>query len=381
MSRFRSFAAAAAFLLLVPGAARAQQWSFDVQPGERLVVEIETGGEVEIRGGAAGKVSIVAEVGGRDRDDVVIEAERDARGVRVTGKPARRMRNFSADVDLTIEVPAKFDLELDSMGGGFRIEDVEGELTGETMGGAIVLRRVRGDVELSTMGGSIEATDVDAAGKVSTMGGDVVFKNVRGGLRGSTMGGTVKIDGGDGSAWKAGQGEARSARPGEVVKISSMGGDIAVADAPNGADVSTMGGKVRVERAAGFVKASTMGGDVEIREVDGEVRASTMGGDVTVRVVGQGGDVEIESMSGDLELTLPAGFAGDFDVELTFTRNSRQDYEIRSDFPLSQRRDEEWRRDGRNAYKSIFGEGTSGDGRHKVVLRTVNGDIVIRKGG
>jgi len=106
-----------------------------------------------------------------------------------------------------------------------------------------------------------------------------------------------------------------------------------------------------------------------------------MGGDVSVRVVGRGGDVEIESMSGDLELVLPAGFSGDFDVELVFTRNSRQDYEIRSDFPLAQRRDAEWRRDGRNAQKSIYGEGKSGDGRHKVVLRTVNGDVVIRKDG
>jgi DUF4097 and DUF4098 domain-containing protein YvlB len=249
------------------------------------------------------------------------------------------------------------------------------------MGGEVVLRRIRGSVQLSTMGGEIEVVDADASGKVSTMGGNVLLKNVRGGLHGSTMGGQVRIEGGDAGSFRS-EGPAGHPRPqsGDVVRITSMGGAIQVDRAPNGAEVQTMGGNVRVESVAKFVSASTMGGDVVIREADGDVRASTMGGDVTVRVIGAGGDVDLETMSGTVELELPAGFSGAFDVELEFTKNSRRSYEIRSDFPLAQRRDAEWRYGEGTPRKSIYGEGTAGGGEHRVKIRAINGDVVIRKG-
>ncbi|MCM2270467.1 MAG: hypothetical protein NDJ75_10220, partial [Thermoanaerobaculia bacterium] len=103
MKRFGTLAAAAALLLAATsGAARAEQWTFDVQPGERLTVDIETGGDIEIRGVAGAKVSISAAIGGRDRDEVVVAAERVTPGVRVTSKMQRRMRNYDADVDFVI---------------------------------------------------------------------------------------------------------------------------------------------------------------------------------------------------------------------------------------------------------------------------------------
>ncbi|MEK6372687.1 MAG: hypothetical protein AABO58_08320 [Acidobacteriota bacterium] len=79
-----------------------------------------------------------------------------------------------------------------------------------------------------------------------------------------------------------------------------MGGEIEVADAPNGA----------------FLR--TMGGDIDIVQLEGSADAGTMGGDIRVTVVGSGGghDLDLHSMGGDIEVFLPHDFSADFAVEL-----------------------------------------------------------------
>lgn len=356
--------------LFLPGALVAQHWQLAGAPGELLEIHLKTGGDITIQGGGSA-VTIDAVVSGTDAALVQVEAARTGKGVEVTSNWTRKQRNTSASVDLTITVPDRYDFDLHSMGGAFRLTGVEGELKGETMGGAIILHDVRGQVALSTMGGEIEATDCEAEGKVSTMGGNVTFHNVRGGLKGTSMGGQVSISDSDG----IGAGE------GNVVRISTMGGPIHVKTAPAGAEVSTMGGDVTIESAGGPVDASTMGGKIDIGEASSDVKASTMGGDVTVRVVGNGGEVDIESMSGDIDLTLPAGFSADLDLELAFTQNSKRNYEIRSDFPVTQRQSPDWVHEHGSPRKYIYGTGTSGGGAHRVKVRTVNGNIVLHQGG
>lgn len=358
-------------LFLAPAIAGAQHWQIEAAPGGVLEVDLRTGGSVEIRGGGGSSVTIDAEVGGADADAVEVQAVPIAHGVRVRSEYTRKLRRSSASADLTIVVPDRFDLDLDSMGGGLRVTGVEGRLEGETMGGAIVLHQVKGRVSLSTMGGEIEVTDSEAEGKVSTMGGDVRFHNVRGGLQGSSMGGQVRID------------EPDDAAPGAPhrVKITTMGGPIHLKSAPGGAEVSTMGGDVEIESAAGPVNASTMGGAIVIGGASSDVVASTMGGDVKVRVVPAGGDVDLESNSGDIELTLPNGFSATFELEVAFTRNSKRAYEIRSDFPLEQHTTADWSYDEGSPRKYIRGAGKSAQGAHRVKVRTINGDIVIHQGG
>ena len=65
-------------------------------------------------------------------------------------------------------------------------------VTGETMGGDIDLRDVRGEARLETMGGSISLIDAEMEGSIKTMGGSVLFENVVGNIKGSSMGGNVR---------------------------------------------------------------------------------------------------------------------------------------------------------------------------------------------
>lgn len=333
-------------------AATDNSWSFPVSPGELLEVDLEPGGDVEIRGEGGSTVTVSVEASGRSADLYDVVATKTARGVRVRAEMEQGLRSYSVDARITITVPERFDLDLSSSGGGLRIVDVDGRIDGETQGGGIELERVRGRVAMETMGGAIEARDVEAEGKVETMGGALRFVNVRGGLEGSTMGGAVSLDGGG------------------PVELSTMGGAIRVKSAPEGA------------------KLSTMGGEIEIESAHAPLEASTMGGDLAARIDGGEGEIELSSMGGDLELWLPAGFPADFDVEIVQTRGRDGDYTIDCDFELAKSRDQSSTRDQGGRYRGDHeretvwhGVGRNGGGGSRVKLSTVNGDIRIRRAG
>ena len=163
-----------------------------------------------------------------------------------------------------------------------------------------------------------------------------------------------------------------------------MGGEIHVDDAPNGADVHTMGGDITVKNASKYVKAKTMGGEIEVDAIDGWVKATTMGGDITVVMTGDASgpdhSVELSTMGGEIELTLPKNIDADFDVHLIYTKDSRKDYEIKSDFDLKiEEKSKDWDYDKGEAKKEIIGTGKTGTGKHNIFIKTVNGDITIKK--
>ena len=162
---------------------------------------------------------------------------------------------------------------------------------------------------------------------------------------------------------------------GRIVQ-SSMGGDFDIADAPHGASLRTMGGDIRITNARGHVVAKTMGGDIRVRRMDGSIDAGTMGGSVQVEVV-RNADVEIHSMGGHIDITLPANFSGVFDVELEQDEDGPEN-EIVSDFPLKIRETEKnnWFRPDT---KVLNGTGRSGSGANRVKISTIGGDIRIRR--
>jgi len=345
---------------------------FDVKSGQELIVDIKTGGSVHVYGKGQNKVVvIVSHRGSKLRDNVWIDIDKNSNGVDVS---AGADGNYNSKLEFKIYVPEKFDIDINTMGGEIVVANVEGKLKGETMGGEITLERLKGSVNFSTMGGDVELTDSDVDGKVSTMGGEVIFKNIIGDVDGSSMGGNViykNVRSRDGKS------------TGKEVNISTMGGRIKVDEAFSGADVSTMGGDIDVNKAKLYIKANTMGGDIDIKDIDGWVKATTMGGDVFVNMTGDPSkgkrDVEISSMGGDIELTLPDGISADFDIRITYTRNSKQNFKIDSDFSLDIEEDDEWSYRNGDPRKRIDGTGKTADGKNNIKVTTINGNIVIKK--
>ena len=378
---FRIISIAAALILLSGmTSAAVQTREFAASAGGTLELNLKAGGSVVVKGHGGSTITVSYEIGGRTAENSKIDFRESSGGLEIVTGYVSNSRNQSSSIDIEILVPSRFDIELDSMGGGLTIESVDGNFRGKTMGGALVLHDVRGEAKLKTMGGNIKLTDSELDGSLETMGGPVLFENVIGDVTGSSMGGNVRFknvvrrDGNVASPPRLDDVDGTM----DTVQISTMGGGIDVEDAPEGANLHTMGGDIDVEDAVRFVAAKTMGGDITIQSVDGWVKATTMGGDVDVTVTGTGGDVELISMSGDITLVVPSGFSMEFDLEIAYTRGSSQDYQIITDQEVKQQVTGEWDYDHGSPRKYIRGSGTVGGGANRIKIRTVNGNIKIR---
>jgi DUF4097 and DUF4098 domain-containing protein YvlB len=300
--------------------------------------------------------------------------EGNSSGVSIISHYAGSRHNRNGGIRLEISVPRRYDVQLETMGGGVSIENVEGRMAGKTMGGALMLSGLKGDLDLLTMGGAVTLKNSDVDGSVKTMGGEVLLEDVTGDVKPSSMGGNVRQ-------------KNITRRSGEVtgreVNISTMGGEINVDDAPRGATLSTMGGPIHVHSAGRFVKAKTMGGPVTLDAVDGWIDATTMGGNVEVTMTGDPSEgkrsVALTSMSGDITLSVPARLSMDIDIELAYTEGHEGDYAIKSDFPVVQEVSPAWERDNGSPRKIIHGTGKVAAGSNRVTIKTVNGNVTIKK--
>ncbi|MFA6955105.1 MAG: hypothetical protein WC538_04450 [Thermoanaerobaculia bacterium] len=357
---------------LTPG----QEQKFEVSAGQTLEVDLETGGSIRITGVDGNTVTVKSSVRGSDMREADFRVEKTGRGVSIESEYEGSRKHWSGGVDVDVTVPRRFNVELETTGGGITITGVEGEFEGSTMGGGLELKNIKGVVKMSTMGGSVNLSDSEVNGELSTMGGRVVFRNVKGDVKGSSMGGDVVYDNVT---------RANGASTTKPVEITTMGGDITVESAPAGADVSTMGGDIGIASAAGRVKAKTMGGDIEIEALDGGGKVTTMGGDIEVRMVGNpaSGDrsVELESMGGDVSLVVPDGLSMSVEIEISYTKNSSRDYKIVSDFPISVSETPEWDYKSKGGgRKVITGTGNIAGGKNKIKISTVNGQVTLKKG-
>jgi DUF4097 and DUF4098 domain-containing protein YvlB len=386
--------------------ARTIERELKVEPGGALKLDIETGSDVTVIGWDKNVVRVFVQLEGEDIDDFEIEFDESSGGLEIETK-FKGSGDRHCRVSMEIMVPERFDINLGSMGGDLTIENVEGTFEGKTLGGDIELLSLKGEVRLVTYGGDIEVEKSELDGRVKTLGGDISITDVKGDIKGKSLGGSVKYDnvssggkskdisissmGGDLDIDYSGKNVTAKTFGGDVdvgrseeVHVTTFGGDISVDEAPRGAKVKTMGGDINIRSAGTYAEAKTMGGDITIDAIDGWVEASTMGGDVTVTMVGDPSKgerrVELKSVGGDIELTVPDGLSMAFDIELAITKGAKEEYRIISDFDMNIEKSDKWVRKWGQKRKYIYGAGEVGGGEHRIKLRTTNGNITIRKG-
>ena len=346
------------------------QKEFKVEKGKKLDVNLKAGGEICITGWGKNLVTVKVHFKKTTPDQWDIRFDETSKGIEIESIYKSKWKSRHSSPNFEIRVPVQFDLKLKTMGGEIEIENVEGEINGKTMGGDLDLSHLKGEIDLKTMGGEITLRDSDLDGKLKTMGGRVLFENVTGGVAGSSMGGNVIY-----KNVKTREGQST----GKMVKISTMGGAINVSDASEGADVHTMGGSIHIKSAAKFVKAKTMGGDITIDAIDGQVKAHTMGGNIDVTMTGNPQerirDVKLSSYGGKITLTVPADLSMEVDIELAYTKNARKKYRIISDFDLELKETDSWDRSSGSPRKYIYGKAKIAGGKHKIKIKTINGNI------
>jgi hypothetical protein len=163
--------------------------------------------------------------------------------------------------------------------------------------------------------------------------------------------------------------------------MHSNGGDISLPAAPDGARVTTGGGAVRIGPSAGEVYASTGGGPIEIGPASGSVEAHTGAGNVSITLTGSGPhSVDVSSGLGQVELIVPPDLSATLELESAYTNNFAHETHIESDWPLSITSTKDWdSRDG-TPRKYVRVRQTIGRGGPVISVRTVNGNVVLRKG-
>lgn len=342
--------------------------------GQKLSIDLQTGGLLNISGWDKEMIWVKAYLDGKDSPDCKVDVLESAGGVKIVSLYAGGLHSHSTDFKFEIKMPEKFDIEIDSSGGGINIANLVGTVEGQTGGGRLTITRAKGNVRLSTGGGDISVSHSNLDGSVSTGGGQIVFEDVAGSVKGFTGGGKV--------TYKDVSSHTKPASADEL-RIRKAGGKINVDDAPNGADLQTGGGSIHVNSARGFVKASTGGGSITIDVIDGEVRATTGAGRIDVTMVGDSTsgrrDVYLTSGNGDITLVLPANISADFDIRLAYT-NTDKAYQIVSDFNLNQRSTNDWSNTEGTSRKYIYGTGSIKGGNNKIKIDTVNGNIYIKRG-
>jgi DUF4097 and DUF4098 domain-containing protein YvlB len=177
MKRSMVIALAALLVVMLPALAmagkdvRKVEKSFDLKKGGNLEIDIEVGGDITIVGWDRDEVAVKALISGKHRDEVELDFDEKKSGLEISAEIDRR-RDVKASCDLHIMVPAKFDIEFETMGGDVSIKGVEGEISGETMGGDVDFEGLNGHLAVMTMGGDITVLDSEVDGEVKTMGGE-----------------------------------------------------------------------------------------------------------------------------------------------------------------------------------------------------------------
>jgi hypothetical protein len=173
-------------LLIASVAAQEQNRKFErvvkTSPGEELVLDLQSGGAVNVHGWDQDTVRVRVQLDGDHWRDAQVSIDATPTGVHLQSSAASHGASTPANNRFDILVPHRYGLSLSSTGGELTIADVEGTFHGSTRGGRISIDRARGHAELSTGGGEVHVAESDLTGSVTTADGAVNVWHVSGGL-------------------------------------------------------------------------------------------------------------------------------------------------------------------------------------------------------
>lgn len=302
--------------------AESAERSADIQT---IVIE-NRNGRVVIREGDGTVITAQAELWVNTKDEA--EAERTAAESRVLmekdggeliikteGKPFGSLGNVRPRINLIVTLPAG-DADLpDSPGGWYTLET-------------------------SVVNGSVEAEGLSGAGRIEidVVSGGIQVRDFAGSLEATTGNGDIKVMDLAGSA-----------------ELDTLNGSITAARITGDLIVSTANGRIVLEEITGDIEADTKNGDIAITEVHGAVSADTLNGRIVLSSSVVGGDWNLGSAVGEIEVRLPEDADAEISGSVTFGN-------IETDLPLEI---------GKKTIKGRLGEG-----RHRVLIDT-NGSIAV----
>jgi len=166
-----------------------------------------------------------------------------------SGKRQPRM-----DLDISLPEDRRFNLDVRTMNGGITLQNIEAieDISLETGNGELILHRIFGNVKGKTLNGAVRARSVQGSVDLSTSGGNMNAWNVTGALKLSTA----------------------------VGNIGAIGNEAEI-------NISSKNGNLEIDGARSKLHAESLNGIIDVRSHD------------------VGGDWDIYSAVGDIQLYLP----------------------------------------------------------------------------
>jgi beta-lactamase regulating signal transducer with metallopeptidase domain len=416
------------------------QLSAPARAAGTLTLELKTGGDVIITGWDKPEVFVRASLGGRDWRRTRVTLQPSDGGATLESAYTEWGNSQSSHHVFEISVPRSYSARLSSAGGSISITGVDGVFTGRTGGGEINIQKANGEVDIRTGGGDIRVSDSRLNGSVSTGGGIIRIEGVTGNLIGKSGSGpviyskssgtminresgvtVVGVGTGDnsvgirsGSGSGSGTGISSSSAANEPIyvidgvpitgltatttnqisdgvgrgssfgasgiRMNSAGGGISLRAAPDGARVTTGGGPIRIGPSRGEVYAETGGGSIDIGPATGSVEAYTGAGDVRIELQGAGAhSVDVTSGKGEVVLVVPPDLNAILELETAYTDNLGHKTRIVSDLPLHTTETADWDSSEGTPRRYVRARQTIGRGGGVIRVRTVNGDVVLKR--
>lgn len=263
--------------------------SFQVRPGEQLVVALDRG-SIEIKTA--------------DADTVELEIVRKADGRQSTAEKILKDHVVTTtQTDGKVEVRAEYTGSKSSGWFGRSPElQVQCRVT--------VPRRF--DVDLKTAGGSIKVSELIGKVVAHTSGGSLKFEKIEGALTGRTSGGSITVETATGP-----------------VELRTSGGSLTLQGIQGDVDAQTSGGSIHAEKLRGKAVIRTSGGGIQVADIQGAIEARTSGGSITATLRGQPpGDCTFKTSGGSVTISLPETAAVNVDAHTSGGR-------VTTDFPVT----------------------------------------------
>lgn len=273
---------------------------------------------------------------------------------------------YAAQIDTTVAFSRTGTVELQLIGGEIIVSSWSREQV-----------RVRATSERS-------ALRLDASSAMLSLGlrsgsprsGDTRFEltvpvGVR--VRANTTSGDIRVSGSKGDV------EARTQR-GDIavedvgrIDLNAFSGDVEATSVAGDVRISVLSGDVRLRGGVGEIEIKTVSGEIDVRDARSRfVRLNSTSGDLAYEgSIDRAGRYELETHSGDVELTLPSNIVADLTVS-TFSGA------VDSDFPLVLMPGPHG--DASSHGKSLRLKIGQGDGA-RINLESFSGDINIRSRG
>ena len=339
----------------------------DTTSGKLLEVDLKAGGNLHIFGWDQNHAKLTTQP---EQEKLILETTDE--GIRIEDR-FNQDTGFDDAMDYTLYIPSFYNIRIRLLGGNIEIVGIRGNISGKTTGGNLKFIRLMGTIQFKTLGGDILIADSQLEGHVDSLSGRFLLENVKGDVKATSLTGNViykNVNGGDGEKDK------------RIVNMKTLGGNIDIGEAPNGAKVSTVDGEIHIKSASSFVEASTTNGDILLENVNGEVNGVTINGDLHVNITGDGGikhyHTRLTSSTGDINLTIPVQFTKNMELELIYPVNLTHKYKISTPFNWGGELIKSGKK-GNNKQETTLRRYKTGKGFYKITIIIKRGDISIRE--